>query len=130
MSVLARARTSATRPIRRLRFGRSADYWERRYASGGTSGAGSYGPVSLFKAEVLNEWVETHAVASVLEFGCGDGHQLGLARYPRYTGLDISRTALDRCVRQFAADETKSFFIHEPRLFVNRGATRAELVPS
>lgn len=130
MSVLARARASASRPIRRLQFGDSADYWERRYAAGGTSGAGSYGPVARFKAEVLNGWVEKNSVKSVLEFGCGDGHQLGLARYPSYTGLDISRSALDRCVSQFTKDETKSFFAYDPRYFVNHGSLRADLVLS
>ncbi len=130
MSVLAWARTSATRPIRGLRFGRSADYWERRYATGGTSGAGSYGPVARFKAEVLNDWVERNGVTSVLEFGCGDGHQLALADYPRYTGLDISRSALHHCVRQFAHDETKSFFMYDPSLFVNHRVIQADLVLS
>ena len=130
MTALTRARTSLSRPIRRLRFRHSAEYWERRYVAGGSSGAGSYGSVARFKADVLNDWVEQHAVTSVLEFGCGDGHQLGLARYPRYVGLDVSDSALQRCIQQFAGDRTKSFFSYDPQLFLNNGAVRADLVLS
>jgi SAM-dependent methyltransferase len=130
MSVLAKVRASATRPIRRLRFSRSADYWERRYAGGGSSGAGSYGPVAAFKSDVLNRFVAEHAVRSVLEFGCGDGNQLTLSAYPRYTGLDVSRSALGRCITRFADDESKSFLLYDPAAFVNRGAIQADLTMS
>jgi hypothetical protein len=34
----------------------SANYWERRYADGGTSGSGSYGRLAEFKATFLNAW--------------------------------------------------------------------------
>lgn len=90
-------------------FSHSREYWEQRYAQGGTSGSGSYGRLAEFKAQVLNGIVAEHGIGSVIEWGCGDGNQLTLARYPRYLGMDISRTAIAQCRRRFAADATKSF---------------------
>ncbi len=104
----------------RLIFGGSAPYWERNYARGGTSGVGSYGTLGIAKAEFLNAFVRQHGVRSVTEFGCGDGHQLSLAAYPRYIGLDVSREAIALCKRRFANDPTKSFFLYEGSCFVDR----------
>ena len=64
--------------LRRLRF-RTARYWDTRYAGGGTSGAGSYGPAAKWKAAAVNKWVAELGVEDVIDFGCGDGNQLGLA---------------------------------------------------
>ncbi len=38
-------------------------------------------------------------------------------KYPRYTGLDVSSAALDRCRKRFTGDDTKSFFLYEPQQF-------------
>jgi hypothetical protein len=91
------------------RFPGSASYWKRRYRRGGHSGAGSYGKFATFKAEVLNRFVASHGIESVIEFGCGDGNQLRLASYPRYRGFDVSRRALASCRRIFRDDASKSF---------------------
>jgi SAM-dependent methyltransferase len=115
----------------RLRFTGSANYWERNYANGGTSGAGSYGTFAQAKAGFLNAFVREHGVRSVTEFGCGDGNQLSLAVYSRYVGLDVSPAAIDLCVRRFAADPTKSFFLYDGARFVDRaGLFGADLVLS
>ena len=98
----------------------SAAYWESRYKRGGTSGGGSYGRLAEFKAEVLNAFVEKQQIASVIEFGCGDGNQLQYARYPAYVGLDVSRDAIHRCADRFRDDPTKSFFLYVPDCFVDR----------
>lgn len=90
-------------------FDDSASYWERRYARGGTSGAGAYGAPAQAKADFLNAFVRQHEVRSVVELGCGDGNQLALADYPEYVGLDVSKTAIRLCRRQFAGDPSKSF---------------------
>jgi len=87
----------------------SAAYWEQRYAAAGTSGAGSYGRLAEFKAEVLNRFVRENAIASVIEFGCGDGNQLRLADYPAYLGLDVSQHSIDLCRAAFAGDASKRF---------------------
>ena len=75
----------------------SGRYWEQRYLSGDNSGSGSYNRLAQFKAEVLNDFVEKNNVSEVVEWGCGDGNQLKLAKYPRYTGFDVSQKAVDIC---------------------------------
>jgi len=90
-------------------FPGSESYWERRYQSGGTSGAGSYGRFAEFKAEIINGFVIDKQVGSVIEYGCGDGNQLTLSAYSSYIGFDVSREAISRCQYTFANDETKSF---------------------
>src|SRR6185295_15810324 len=90
-------------------FAGSAAYWEERYRKGGNSGAGSYAHFAEFKAEVLNAFVAEKSVASVIEFGCGDGNQLSLAKYPRYLGVDVSAAAVAKCRAMFTGDKTKTF---------------------
>jgi SAM-dependent methyltransferase len=97
----------------RLRFRNSQDYWERRYAQGGNSGSGSYGELAKFKAEVLNHFLLTHRINSVIEFGCGDGNQLSMVNYRQYIGVDVSQTALNLCRARFAGDPTKTFLLSE-----------------
>jgi len=108
---LARIRTA--RRGRTGEFKGPAAYWEERYRSGGNSGSGSYGRLAEFKAEVANGIVREFGVTSVVEFGCGDGHQLSLARYPAYFGYDISATSIERCSALFAGDATKRFDVVE-----------------
>lgn len=93
------------------RFQGSAPYWERRYLRGGNSGDGSYGELAAFKARVLNGLVDEYALQSVIEFGCGDGHQLTLLRYPNYLGLDVSAQAIAICRALFRDDPTKAFLL-------------------
>jgi hypothetical protein len=88
--------------LRNRTFRGSVKYWEARYSNGGTSGDGSYGKLAEFKAEVINDFVANHGVETVIEFGCGDGNQLSLVRYPSYLGFDISETAIRMCKKQFA----------------------------
>jgi SAM-dependent methyltransferase len=95
-------------------FPGSTAYWEQRYRGGGNSGAGSYGNLARFKAETLNALVRHRHLQSVIEFGCGDGNQLSLFEFPHYIGLDISRTALIRCIDRFRTDRSKSFFLYDP----------------
>jgi SAM-dependent methyltransferase len=89
----------------------SASFWEQRYASGGNSGTGSEGENAAFKAEFLNDFVVDHAVRDVVEYGCGDGRQLAFANYPKYTGLDVSATAIRMCEQRFAGDPAKEFHL-------------------
>ena len=106
-------------------FAGSQSYWEGRYAHQGTSGAGSYGKLAEFKAEVLNEFVAEHHINSVIELGCGDGNQLKLARYPKYSGFDVSDTAIRVCRETFAGDPTKAF-----RVMADYSGERADLAMS
>ena len=96
--------------LRGDRFDGSSRYWDRRYAAGGNSGAGSYNRLAEFKADFLNRFVDEHGVGSVIEFGCGDGAQLRLASYPSYVGVDVSQTAVELCRGIFADDRSKTFW--------------------
>ena len=112
-SALAVFRSRPAVAIRRRFFPGSERYWESRYAKGGNSGAGSYGPEAQWKADVVNAWVSEHGITSVIDWGCGDGNQLGLANYPRYLGIDRSKTAVSMCVARFRDDPTKSFIAYD-----------------
>jgi len=102
-----REKTKKKRPKRP--FSGSSSYWEERYSAGGHSGVGSRGKLAEFKAAVINEFVATHELRSVIEFGCGDGNQLTLAKYPTYCGFDVSETAVAKCQKLFAGDASKHF---------------------
>ena len=39
----------------------------------------TYGELGRAKADFLNNFVRSHAIGSIIEFGCGDGYQLSLA---------------------------------------------------
>ena len=83
-------------------FVTSGQYWEERYADGGHSGAGSYGRLAAFKADIINRVIRDNAYSSVIEFGCGDGAQQALFLPTNYIGVDISRTAVEACSRKYA----------------------------
>jgi hypothetical protein len=87
----------------------SGQYWRERYRAGGNSGAGSYGRLADFKAEFVNAFVREHDIASIIEFGCGDGAQLLLADYPTYLGFDVADESIELCRSKFAQDTTKAF---------------------
>ena len=109
IDIIRRAARSLGGADRTHVFKGSEAYWESRYQSGGNSGPGSYGELASFKADVLNAFISSEGVESVLEFGCGDGHQLSLACYPRYLGIDVSRFAIARCKKLFSEDSSKEF---------------------
>lgn len=87
----------------------SGQYWDERYQDGGHSGAGFYGRLAEFKAEVLNDFVEKHSIQSVIEFGVGDGAQLSLAKYPQFVGVDVSPTSVSLCRKRFADHPAYNF---------------------
>lgn len=93
----------------RIKFVNSYQYWDDRYKSGGSSGSGSYGRLSQFKAKVLNDFVKQKHIFSVIEWGCGDGNQLMLAVYPKYLGLDVSPTAINMCEEKFKTKDNYQF---------------------
>ncbi len=106
--------------LRKFRiFPGSKTYWEELYSNNGNSGSGSYGRLATFKARVINKFVQEEKIESVIEFGCGDGHQLSLAEYPKYVGIDVSPTAIEMCKRKFGKDKSKSFYLYHPELFIN-----------
>lgn len=104
----------------RVDFSGSTSFWEENYRSGELSGPGSYGILADAKAQFLNTFVRENRVCSIVEFGCGDGNQLSMAEYPRYVGLDVSRSAIALCRRRFSPDPAKSFFLYDGEAFVDR----------
>lgn len=90
-------------------FTDSNSYWVDRYEAGGDSGDGSYNKLAEFKAEILNKFVMQEKIETVIEYGCGDGNQLKLAKYPSYTGFDVSNKALSMCKEVFLSDNKKTF---------------------
>jgi SAM-dependent methyltransferase len=103
----------------------SASYWENRYATGGTSGDGSYGNLARFKADVINEIIESNSIQTGVEFGCGDGNNLSLYRFKQYTGVDISHAALTICRDKHKSDPSKRF-VH----YLDSHSERADLALS
>lgn len=113
------------------RFQGTAAYWEKRYASGGHSGAGSYDKLADFKATVVNSFIKKNQVTSVVEFGCGDGNQLALGEYPKYIGLDVSKSSIRICAEKHAKDPHKNFFIYDSQAFIdNSGIFKSDLAMS
>ncbi len=87
----------------------SEQYWEARYRRGLGSGAGSRGRLAAFKAEVVNGFIAQRQVASVVEFGAGDGYQLSLFKTPRYLGVDASPFIVQSLRERFRTDRSKTF---------------------
>ena len=126
-----RAKPAVFKQATGITFRDSREYWEARYRRGGTSGEGSYGHLAEFKSEILNAFVKEHDVHGVIEFGCGDGHQLSFADYPAYLGLDVSQTAIALCMQQYADDRSKSFLWYDSQHAQNFGNfLRADLTLS
>lgn len=108
----------------------SGSYWDGRYVNGGDSGAGSYGRLSEFKADFLNNYIESNDVKSVVELGCGDGNQLKLAKYPSYVGVDISKKAISICEHSFVDDDSKSFVVSSEKNILELKKNKFDLAMS
>lgn len=91
-------------------FETSPLYWDFRYKTGGNSGSGSYGRLARFKAEVINNFIEKEDIQNIIEFGHGDGNQLKLFKCKEYTGIDVSKTVVNKCKKMFADDTSKKFY--------------------
>jgi hypothetical protein len=113
------------------KFANAAGYWEKRYLNNGTSGNGSYGDSAVYKATIINQFISDHQIEQVTDFGCGDGNQLQYFQFPRYIGLDVSATALNKCTDLYKADTTKTFGVYTPHDFIRRlNSFKSELVLS
>lgn len=87
----------------------SSEYWESRYAEGGSSGSGSYGKLAEFKAKIINSFIKEKGIRELIEFGCGDGHQASKITVCNYLGLDVSSTIINKCKDKFKEDSSKKF---------------------
>ncbi len=102
-----------------IKFPGSTSYWKKRYSKGGTSGSGSYNRLSEFKAEIINSFVKENNINSVIDLGCGDGNQLSLANYPKYIGVDVSPTIIQKCKEKYINDKTKIFLVYNYEISQN-----------
>ena len=57
----------------------------------------------------MNDFVVKHDIKTIIEYGCGDGNQLKLAKYPSYIGFDVSPHAVSKCENDFFSDASKTF---------------------
>jgi len=105
----------------------SAEYWRKRYQTGGNSGSGSYGELADFKAAALNNFVADHGITSAVEYGSGDGNQLSLLNISRYQGLDVSATAIENLRVRFSSDPSKTFLEYDPDNFADTRSVAAEI---
>ena len=103
-------------------------WWDTWYAQGGNSGPGSRNFLTTYKAEVINDFLKKHSIDSVIEFGCGDGYNLGLIDYSDYLGLDVAKTTIKNCIELYKHDTTKSFMLYDPSYFANKGFKQVDLV--
>ena len=108
----------------------SIEYWKARYAGGGNSGSGSYGKLAEFKAASLNSFIEAHKLGSIIEFGSGDGNQLGLIKIAKYLGLDVSLDAISRVRELYQGDSSKAFQTYDPQTFKVTAELKSDLAIS
>lgn len=113
-----------------FKFKGSNKYWENRYASNSNSGVGSYGESAEYKASFLNDFVIKHKIFSVIELGSGDGNQLGYFKFPQYTGLDISKTAIEMCRKKYLNDSNKKFEMYTSEILNKYHLNKKELAIS
>jgi SAM-dependent methyltransferase len=72
-----------------------ASYWEARYREGRDSGEGSRGETGRAKAAFVNDVIARYSVASMIDWGCGDGQVLAhITEDVGYLGVDVSATIL------------------------------------
>ena len=109
MSTLSKSIKSLKRKLKNSLPFNSQAYWEKRYEGGEYSGVGSRNEWLEYKASVVNKFVEENNISSVIEYGCGDGHQLSAANYKTYVGFDVSKKAVELCRERFQGDNTKEF---------------------
>jgi len=107
-----------------------SNYWENRYTVGKNSGFGSYGENAEYKSNILNGVIREYKINSLIEFGCGDGNNLGLYKINNYIGFDIAKKAIDICINTYKNDESKTFIYYEPFLFKASNAFKADITIS
>jgi len=108
----------------------SVEYWRKRYATGGNSGAGSYGALADFKAASLNHFIESNDIESGIEYGSGDGNQLSLLKIKRYVGVDLSPDVIANLRNKFAGDASKTFVEYDPDTYIVDASTIADIALS
>lgn len=92
----------------------TCDHWNERYKNGGNSGNGSYGRLASFKAAIINDFISEKNIKSAIEFGVGDGHNLGFYKIDDFLGLDVSPKVIEICKNRYQNDGSKQFAVIKP----------------
>lgn len=71
---------------------RSIDFWDNRYAIGGTSGVGSTGNLLNFKINFINDFIKNNDIKTVLDFGHGDCSLAKEIIVDTYLGIDGAKS--------------------------------------
>jgi len=109
-----------TKPLQKLFFSNSSEYWKNRYRKGGNSGSGSFGKLAEYKASFLNDFAMINNIKQVIEFGCGNGQQSKLYQFNRYIGLDVSESAITQSIKEFENSNEHAFFVYNSMAFSDR----------
>jgi len=88
----------------------SKEYWSGRYDEGGNSGPGSRGILASYKASIVNRVIQENNINEVLELGSGDGYQCQFFTVSKYTGLDVSKKAIDLCNAKYCNKKEWNFY--------------------
>lgn len=112
-------------PTSAVPFVTSDQYWKDRYAQGGNSGEGSYGPLAEYKARFINDFCAEKGIAAAIEFGCGDGNQASKLEVARYRGVDISQKCIEWARRKFRRNDWEFLTLDEYHAHGDQG--RSEL---
>ena len=91
----------------------STKYWEERYIKNGNSGSGSYNNLAIFKSNIINNFIKNNNIQEMLDYGMGDGNQLKYFDIKNYTGVDISKTIINKCKYIYKDDKNKNFYLIE-----------------
>jgi hypothetical protein len=75
-------------------------WWEGHYAAGHISGRDSRGELAAAKADYVNTVIVREGITSLIDWGCGDGVQQELLAVDRYHGVDLSPTAIGKCLER------------------------------
>lgn len=89
-------------------------YWDRRFSDGVGPGSGSEGEAAVRKADYINAVIERWNVESVVDWGCGNGGQLGMIHADQYLGIDVAPAAIAQAVRLHRLDPRRSFMLWRP----------------
>jgi hypothetical protein len=68
---------------------RSIEIWKNRYQEGGNSGLGSQGNLLAHKVDFINEFIDSHDISEVLDYGFGDLEVAKRLKVYKYIGLDV-----------------------------------------
>lgn len=87
----------------------SKKYWNNKYIN---SGSGSYNELEIFKANIINNFIEKNSIKSIIHYGVGDCNQLKLINTKNkiYSGIDVNSSIISKCKEIFKNDKSKQFF--------------------